>query len=222
MTNNALIALQSSVIADEQVQSVDARELHSFLEVNRDFSNWIKQRIDEYGFKENQDLVNFRQNGRKIGRGRPAIEYHITLDMAKELAMVERNERGREARRYFIECEKQLRQQIIQSAQPIALPRQIRRGEDLSFTYRDAGGLLRWWPLTPPSKEWSINVEHGEQMFDEVIQFAKLSPNKAEEALSFILHAQVAPSISRCGMEFGFRCSVASQAIRGIRCRDSG
>lgn len=83
---------------------VDARLLHSFLDVSRQFANWIKERITEYGFIEGTDfLTNLLKT-----KGRPSIEYYLTLDMAKELAMVERNEKGRQARRYFIECERRL------------------------------------------------------------------------------------------------------------------
>lgn len=89
----------------EGIETVNARELHGFLEVGRDFSTWIKDRIEQYGFLENVDYAvskSIPQNGGT------AIEYHISLDMAKELSMVERNEKGRIARKYFIECEKKL------------------------------------------------------------------------------------------------------------------
>ena len=87
----------------------NARDLHQFLNVGRDFSNWIKNRIKQYGFVKGQDFVLVRQNGRTNGKGgdRRSVDYHITLDMAKELAMVEKNAKGRQIRRYFIECEKQ-------------------------------------------------------------------------------------------------------------------
>lgn len=97
----------------------NARDLHQFLNVGRDFNTWIKDRIKQYGFIKNQDFVlvrqnggakhktTFPQNGGKVKMGRPTIDYHITLDMAKELAMIENNEQGRKVRRYFIECEKQ-------------------------------------------------------------------------------------------------------------------
>ncbi|GEM55277.1 toxin-antitoxin system, toxin component, Bro domain protein [Flavobacterium branchiophilum NBRC 15030 = ATCC 35035] len=88
-------------------KAVSARELHSFLEVGRDFSNWIKNRIQEYGFIENEDFEVFANSGEKEKSGRPAIEYALTLDMAKELAMVEKNTKGKQARRYFIAIEKQ-------------------------------------------------------------------------------------------------------------------
>lgn len=93
---------------NQLTQAVNARELHAFLQNKRQFSDWIKQRISEYDFVENQDFVSFSQNCEKPKGGRPTTEYAITLDMAKELSMVERNEQGKQARKYFIECEKHL------------------------------------------------------------------------------------------------------------------
>ena len=104
---NELIPLQPQTINGNAVETVSARELHEFLESKRQFADWIKNRISEYDFIENQDFVTFSQNNEK---GRPSQEYHITLDMAKELSMVERNEKGKQARTYFIECEKKLTQ----------------------------------------------------------------------------------------------------------------
>lgn len=94
---------------DTLTQAVNARELHAFLKSRQDFSTWIKNRIADYDFVENQDFVVFHKNMENPQGGRPSIEYAITLDMAKELSMVERNEQGRQARKYFIECEKRLK-----------------------------------------------------------------------------------------------------------------
>ena len=110
---NELIKLNEVDINNDIVQTVNARELHVFLESRQDFSTWIKSRIEKYGFVENQDFVVFHKKMENPQGGRPAIEYHITLDMAKELSMVENNDKGREARRYFIECEKQLKQVVL-------------------------------------------------------------------------------------------------------------
>ena len=82
-----LIPLHSQTIDGNAVETVSARELHTFLEVRTRFNDWIAARISEYDFVENQDFVNFTENPVKIQRGRPSKEYHITLDMAKELAM---------------------------------------------------------------------------------------------------------------------------------------
>ena len=94
-----LIPLHSQTIDGNAVETVNARELHAFLEVRSKFADWIKNRISEYDFTVNQDFTTvskFLENG---GR---SIDYYITLDMAKELSMVERNEKGKQARKYFI------------------------------------------------------------------------------------------------------------------------
>ncbi|UYZ88023.1 antA/AntB antirepressor family protein [Moraxella bovis] len=100
---------------NELVQAVNARELHAFLQSRQDFSTWIKNRIADYDFVENQDFVVFHKNMENPQGGRPSIEYAISLDMAKELSMVERNEQGKQARRYFIECEKRLQATMPQT-----------------------------------------------------------------------------------------------------------
>jgi phage anti-repressor protein len=89
----------------EQEQWVDARTLYSFLESKQEFANWIKPFIDDYGFVEGRDFFTILS---KSKGGRPAIEYSITLDMAKHLAMLQRNEKGMQARQYFIQAEKEL------------------------------------------------------------------------------------------------------------------
>lgn len=103
-----LIPVFNGVIQQENMQLVDARILHQFLEVGKKFASWITCRINEYEFIENQDFLSFSQNREKPKGGRPTVEYHITLDMAKELSMIERTEKGRQARKYFIDCEKRL------------------------------------------------------------------------------------------------------------------
>ena len=110
MQDNSIIPITSHTVSGTQEQCVNARDLHAFLGVGRDFSNWLKGRIEEYGFVENQDFGIFAKTGENSRRGRKAVDYFLTLEMAKELAMVEKNEKGREARRYFIECERRAKQ----------------------------------------------------------------------------------------------------------------
>lgn len=121
-----LISVFSGAISNEPTLLCNARDLHTFLEVGKDFSTWVKQRIAEYSFTENADYIIVQNlTSPKLGtsksRVRKLIDYHLTLDTAKELAMVERNEKGRQIRRYFIECEKQLRQQV----QPVSIPKPL-------------------------------------------------------------------------------------------------
>lgn len=105
-------------ISDNNGQrAVNARELHAFLGSKQEFAHWIKNRIEKYGFIENQDFTSFdnfikREKGSSVRK-----EYALSIDMAKELSMVENNERGKQARRYFIECERRLREGNIPSYQ---------------------------------------------------------------------------------------------------------
>ncbi|EIE8472696.1 antA/AntB antirepressor family protein, partial [Escherichia coli] len=114
----------NGTISNETTLLVNARDLHSFLGVGRMFAHWVKERIAEYGFVESQDYILICQNGQTKGRGgnRRSKDYHLTLDTAKELAMVERNEKGRQIRRYFIECEKKFRQSLLPTPMNINYP----------------------------------------------------------------------------------------------------
>lgn len=108
-----LITVTNRLIGNRQIPTVNARELHEFLGNKTRFNDWIKNRINEYEFKENVDFVGFTENlvkpqNQENKGGRPTKEYFVTLNMAKELAMVERTDKGREARQYFIACEQKL------------------------------------------------------------------------------------------------------------------
>ena len=108
----------------EGQQTVNARDLHEFLGVSTRFNDWIKNRIDQFGFIENQDFVTLTEN---LVNGGKQTEYHLSLDMAKELSMVERNEKGKQARLYFIECERRAKQQSpeLQIAHAVLLAHKI-------------------------------------------------------------------------------------------------
>lgn len=81
---------------------VSARELHEFLGSRQDFTTWLKSRIDKYGFVEDEDFTLHKKMVGKTWKH----DYILKLDMAKELSMVEANEKGQLARKYFIEIEK--------------------------------------------------------------------------------------------------------------------
>ena len=117
--------MEKSLIAittDAQGASVvSARELHEFLEVRSRFADWFKNRVEKYSLIEGQDFVPVEGFSKNLEKGgRPEIDYALTLDTAKELAMVQNNEQGKAARQYFIDCEKQLRQVAAQPAPAVA------------------------------------------------------------------------------------------------------
>ncbi|MCL7930467.1 antA/AntB antirepressor family protein [Halomonas llamarensis] len=132
--------------ADSQQLLCNARDLHDFLEVGRRFTTWIQERIEQYEFEEGLDFIVHKmqpgmghktasQNGEALEsityaenfgqQGR--VEYHLTLDMAKELAMIENNAMGRRVRRYFIQRERQAIELLQQQATEVQPIEQVRK-----------------------------------------------------------------------------------------------
>lgn len=103
-----LIVINTGDVGGQSVQTVNARDLHSFLGVAKDFSDWIKAQIKRARLVEGQDYVVFPLKGEK---GRPTLEYSLTIDAAKHISMMSGTDKGFEARQYFIECER-----IVQKA----------------------------------------------------------------------------------------------------------
>ena len=106
---NNLIPISSRTFHGKPTPAISAKDLCTFLCVSARFDMWISRRIKEYGFIDGEDYLTQKTNT----AGRPRTDYYLSLDMAKELAMVERNDKGRQARRYFIDCEKELNQKQI-------------------------------------------------------------------------------------------------------------
>lgn len=99
-----LIAIHSQEVSGQTIETVDARTLHRLLEVKTRFRDWFPRRVEEYQFIQDIDFIvsSFLSEGEQAD----TKNYYITLDMAKELAMVEHNDVGRQIRRYFIERER--------------------------------------------------------------------------------------------------------------------
>lgn len=123
MTENNNLGELLPISENNGQKAVNARYLHSFLQVGKDFSTWIKGRINKYDFVEGKDfetlyfdyqgnLLNIRlpQNGESENQQVSKIEYALSIGMAKELSMLENNERGKQARKYFIACEENKRE----------------------------------------------------------------------------------------------------------------
>jgi phage anti-repressor protein/phage antirepressor YoqD-like protein len=100
-----LIQIATRQIAQQSVPTVNARELHTSLEVAKDFSDWVKAQVTRARLVENRDFVVLPQKGENPTGGRPIKEYHLTIDAAKHIAMVSGTDKGFEVREYFIACE---------------------------------------------------------------------------------------------------------------------
>ena len=96
--------IMNEIIKIDSDNKVSGRELHEFLDVGRDFTTWMKQMIG-YGFNEHADFEVYTQSGENPSGGRPSVDYRMTIDMAKEICMLQRTDRGKQARQYFIQVE---------------------------------------------------------------------------------------------------------------------
>ena len=150
---NEIISIIKTAINGEEVNAVNGRELHEKLGSKQDFSTWIKDRLE--GFTAGKDFtVHKIVDGKNRGRFAP-IEYIISLDVAKHIAMLERNEQGRKIRQYFIEVEKNARKfSEAVSAQVSAMIPVIRENERLRFQLDFARHFL------PQGQPGDLN-EHG-------------------------------------------------------------
>lgn len=93
------------VTVDSDRPTVSARELHEFLEVKTPYDKWFP-RMAEYGFTEGVDYSTFLSDRSDGLPGKPRQDAQLTIDMAKEICMIQRTEKGKQARQYFIQLEK--------------------------------------------------------------------------------------------------------------------
>ena len=151
-----LIKTTGITLNGDKITAVNARDLWKFLESKQEFANWIKDRVEKYRFVEGKDfLINFSKS-----LGRPSKEYFISLDMAKELAMVENNEHGRQARQYFIEVEKRFRHagNLVEAIRAALTPI-IRENEQ--YNGRDISLLMENPTLPGLFEEIPVNLMNG-------------------------------------------------------------
>lgn len=108
-------------------RAVNARHLYVWLGSKRQFTDWMREQIENCDLVQDVDYQSFSQNCEKPNGGRPSIDYALSLNAAKEISMMARSQRGKEARRYFIDCEKALmsmQQPSYQIADPIERAKQ--------------------------------------------------------------------------------------------------
>ncbi|MDE9482997.1 antA/AntB antirepressor family protein [Xenorhabdus bovienii] len=112
-----MLPVIQSIINGQLINGVSAKALHEALGVGRAFAAWIGDRINQYSFIEDQDysvVKNLRYPNSDSAKSRQQLtkDYHVTINMAKELGMVERTEQGRLIRQYFIQCEEELHKAV--------------------------------------------------------------------------------------------------------------
>nr|DAR65261.1 MAG TPA: AntA/AntB antirepressor [Caudoviricetes sp.] len=144
-TMNELIIIRPTLINGAEVNSVNARDLHEVLESKQDFSTWIKKRLEETDVVESMDFICFHK--KMEANNATMIEYVLSTDIAKEIAMLERNEIGKKVRRYFIEVEKAHKQIFIPQDLPTALREYANEVEqkELALKQRDEALATKAW-----------------------------------------------------------------------------
>lgn len=192
---NELVPVFTAKIGATEGRAVDARVLHEFLGSQQQFSIWIKARISEYGFVEDVDYVAINNSVYSP----PRKDYTISLGMAKELAMLERNEKGKQARRYFIACEQKLLDNLISmqfSSAALRIPADftirpsIKTRSQLSFRTTDENGNAIM-ALADSRAAWDVPrglsagkaKQTGKAYFAELKELAMHNPIEAHDAL---------------------------------------
>lgn len=104
-----IVKIKVAKVGGETLPTVNARELHASLGITKDFSTWVKSQIKRARLVENIDFIKLTQKGELSATGQTVIDYHLTLESAKHIAMMSGSEKGVEVRGYFLKCEKELR-----------------------------------------------------------------------------------------------------------------
>lgn len=157
-------------------QVVSARELHAFLEVETRFNDWII-RMFEYGFVENVDYQVLLKNEYNPNGGRPQIDYAITIDTAKEISMLQRSDKGKQARQYFIAMEKKAKQLALNVPQSFS--------EALKLAYEQS--------LKIEEQQKQLQIQAPKVIFADAVSTSKTS----------ILVGEMAKILKQNGIDIG-------------------
>lgn len=112
--NKELVKITQAKFGTDEVNAVNARDLWKSLESKQQFADWIKARISKLRLIENTDFITLRNQGNKgFGGDVKSVEYIVSIDIAKHLAMIEMTDKGHQVREYFIECEKKLKKHYL-------------------------------------------------------------------------------------------------------------
>ncbi|OHO67084.1 hypothetical protein HMPREF2692_06905 [Corynebacterium sp. HMSC036D03] len=135
------------------IQAVMGRDLHAFLGIGKDYTTWFKD-MTAYGFVAGQDFSPISGNTSPAG-GRPRIDHIVSLDMAKEISMIQRTEKGKQARQYFIECERRAKEPAQLSPEEL-MARAIKVADN---TIKELEAKTR--ELEPAAKSWTYLAAPG-------------------------------------------------------------
>ncbi|MEB9626015.1 MULTISPECIES: antA/AntB antirepressor family protein [Bacillus cereus group] len=162
------------MVTDKGQKVVNGRDLHEGLQVKDKYATWLKRRVEKYSFIENDDYVSLSRKCE--GNNATKIEHILTLNMAKELAMVENNEQGRKVRRYFIDVEEKA---ISKQKQPKP------RKKSVNLVFRQEMDIAKTLASVTGVKEgiaYAVAIERAEQKTGENFSsYKRLLPTATHE-----------------------------------------
>lgn len=168
---NELIKINIQLIGVNEVNSVNARELHSSLEIKQRFGDWIKSQIKRAGLRENIDYISFKQNS---DGGRPTTDYAITTEASKHIAMMSQGKKSSEIRDYFIAVEREYIESLKKDTHEVA---------HLKQTILDQNKIIA---TMTPEKESNIFMNDS-QMHNNFLDFL-YQANKITHEVNAIRH----------------------------------
>lgn len=140
---------------NDGAQAVMGRDLHEFLEIETPYNKWFPRMV-EYGFIAGQDFTDKNVHEQdKLGRSREVMNHIVSLDMAKEISMIQRTEKGKQARQYFIQCERRAKEPAQLSPEEL-MARAIKVADS---TIKELEAKTR--ELEPAAKSWTYLAAPG-------------------------------------------------------------
>ncbi|MCD6433240.1 MAG: antA/AntB antirepressor family protein [Sulfurimonas sp.] len=136
---NNIIHITQTELDGNEVNSADARDIHTYLKVDTPFPTWIKRAIEKYDFIEDEDFTSLITDSKSGKR-----DFFVSMDMAKELCMLENNQIGEDTRKYFIKLEKQS-QKVLSIPEQIQLIAQGNQITDERLTILEKTKRLESW-----------------------------------------------------------------------------
>ncbi len=174
-----IIKIESSVIDGSAVETVNARDIHKNLKIKKDFSDWMKHQIESLDLEENFDYFSLPQKVEREVGATTRIEYILTVDAAKHIAMASRTEQGKKVRKYFIAMEKYAQQKMFEESKKAVeniLDKKTEhffKIEKAKISINTLDNFLEILTQSVESREWKTilfnSKSHVKRMIEEVL-----------------------------------------------------